>query len=162
MASPLRRAEIATGYMAGFTVLAVAQSLEVLGFALFPLRIHNQGNPALIFLVEALLAIAAVNLGIFLSMFARTEFQAVQFIPLVIVPQVLLSGVIFPVATEPGWLQTLSRALPLTYAVDGMRDVMIRGDGLEAASLRVDIAVIAGFALLMLLAAIATLRRRIA
>ena len=62
------------------------------------LNVHNQGNVFLIFGIEALMAIAAVNLGIFLSMFARTEFQAVQFIPLVIVPQFLLSGILFPVS----------------------------------------------------------------
>src|SRR5207244_8210202 len=116
MASPLRRGEIVLGYMLGFTVLALVQAVEVLAFCLLILHVHNAGNVGLIFLLEALMAIAAVNLGIFLSMFARTEFQAVQFIPLVIVPQVLLSGIIFPISTEPGPLTVLSRVLPLTYA----------------------------------------------
>src|SRR5205085_12655952 len=115
------------GYMLGFTVVALVQAVEVLAFCLLVLHVHNAGNVGLIFLLEALMAIAAVNLGIFLSMFARTEFQAVQFIPLVIVPQVLLSGVIFPVATEPRWLQFISNILPLTYAVNGLRDVKIKG-----------------------------------
>src|SRR5438132_12509251 len=117
MASPLRRGEIVVGYMLGFTVLALVQAVEVLVFALAILHIHNQGSVFLIFGMEALMAIAAVNLGIFLSMFARSEFQAVQFIPLVVVPQVLLSGIIFPVSTEPKGLQWLSDVLPLTYAV---------------------------------------------
>src|SRR4030088_51053 len=110
MASPLRRAEIVLGYMLGFTVLALVQSVEVLAFSLLVLHVHNVGNVALIFLLEALMAIAAVNLGIFLNMFARTEFQAVQFIPLVIVPQMLLAGIIFPISTEPGPPPALSRA----------------------------------------------------
>src|SRR6202163_3185264 len=117
MASPLRRGEIVLGYMLGFTVLALIQSVEVLVFSLAVLKVHNAGNVALIFGIEALMAIAAVNLGIFLSMFARTEFQAVQFIPLVLVPQILLSGILFPVATEPKPLQVVSDVLPLTYAV---------------------------------------------
>lgn len=162
MASPLRRGEIVVGYMLGFTVLAVIQSIEVLVFSLAVLRIHNEGNVFLIFGMEALMAIAAVNLGIFLSMFARSEFQAVQFIPLVIVPQVLLSGVIFPVSSEPGPLQWLSNVLPLTYAVNGMRDIMVKGADLTWSSLQLDVAVVAGFFLLFLVAGTATLRRRVA
>src|SRR5256712_9266540 len=109
-----------------FTVLSLVKSAEDLAFSLLVLHVHNVGNVALIFLLEALMAIAAVNLGIFLSMFARTEFQAVQFIPLVIVPQLLLAGIIFPVSTEPGPLQPLSRVLPLTYAPQGFRNIMIK------------------------------------
>jgi ABC-2 type transport system permease protein len=162
MASPLRRGEIVLGYMLGFTVLALIQSVEVLIFSLVVLNVHNSGNVALIFGIEALMAIGAVNLGIFLSMFARTEFQAVQFIPLVVVPQLLLSGILFPVSSEPKPLQVLSNVLPLTYAVNGLRDVMVKGADLTWGSLQLDAGVVLGFVVLILLAAIATLRRRIA
>jgi ABC-2 type transport system permease protein len=162
MASPLRRGEIMLGYMIGFTVLALIQAVEVLVFALAVLQIRNQGNVLLIFGMEALMSIAAVNLGIFLSMFARTEFQAVQFIPIAIVPQMLLSGIIFPVSAEPKLLQYLSNVLPLTYAVDGMRDIMVKGAGLTSSSLQLDAAVVAGFCALFIVAGIATLRRRVA
>jgi ABC-2 type transport system permease protein len=162
MASPLRRGEIVLGYMLGFAVLALIQAVEVLIFALAVLKVHNAGNVALIFGIEALMAIAAVNLGIFLSMFARTEFQAVQFIPLVIVPQFLLSGILFPVSSEPKPLQILSDVLPLTYAVNGLRDVMVRGADLTSGSLQLDVGVVLGFVVLLVLAAVATLRRRIA
>jgi ABC-2 type transport system permease protein len=162
MASPLRRGEIVVGYMLGFTVLALIQSVEVLVFSLAVLKVHNSGNVMLIFGIEALMAIAAVNLGIFLSMFARTEFQAVQFIPLVIVPQFLLSGILFSVNSEPKPLQVLSDVLPLTYAVNGLRDVMIKGADLTWGSLQLDIGVVAGFIVLLVVAAVATLRRRIA
>ena len=162
MASPLRRGEIVVGYMLGFTALALIQSIEVLVFALAVLRIHNQGNVFLIFGMEALMAIAAVNLGIFLSMFARSEFQAVQFIPLVVVPQVLLSGIIFPVSTEPTILQWLSDVLPLTYAVDGMRDIMVKGADLTSPPLLLDAGVVAGFCILLIAAGSATLRRSLA
>jgi ABC-2 type transport system permease protein len=162
MASPLRRGEIVLGYMLGFTVLALIQSVEVLVFSLAVLKVHNQGNVLLIFGMEALMVLAAVNLGIFLSMFARTEFQAVQFIPLVIVPQVLLSGILFPVANEPRPLQVASDVLPLTYAVNGLRDVMIKGADLTWPSLQLDAGVVAGFVVLVIVAGIATLRRRIA
>jgi ABC-2 type transport system permease protein len=108
------------------------------------------------------MAIGAVNLGIFLSMFARTEFQAVQFIPLVVVPQLLLSGILFPVSAEPKPLQVLSNVLPLTYAVNGLRDVMIKGADLTWGSLQLDVGVVLGFVVLVLIAGVATLRRRIA
>jgi ABC-2 type transport system permease protein len=162
MASPLRRGEIVVGYMLGFTVLALIQSVEVLVFSLAVLKVHNSGNVALIFGIEALMAIAAVNLGIFLSMFARTEFQAVQFIPLVVVPQFLLSGILFSVSSEPRPLQVLSGVLPLTYAVNGLRDVMIKGADLSWGSLQLDVGVVAGFIVVLVAAAVTTLRRRIA
>ena len=161
MASPLRRAEIVLGYMLGFTVLALVQAAEVLVFSLAVLKVHNQGGVLLIFGMEALMAIAAVNLGIFLSMFARSEFQAVQFIPIVIVPQVLLSGVIFPVSLEPQALQVVSNVLPLTYAVNGMRDIMIKGADLTWSSLQLDAGVVAAFCILLIAAGSATLRRRL-
>ncbi|HYM49942.1 MAG TPA: ABC transporter permease [Candidatus Limnocylindrales bacterium] len=162
MASPLRRPEIVLGYMLGFTVLALLQAAEVLGFSLLVLHVHNSGNVLLIFLLEAVMAIFAVNLGIFLSMFARTEFQAVQFIPLVIVPQMLLSGIIFPISTEPRPLQILSDVLPLTYAVDGMRSIMIKGADLSWSTLQLDLGVMLGFCVLVIVAGATTLRRRIA
>jgi len=162
MASPLRRGEIVVGYMLGFATVAFIQSVEVILFALYVLNIHNSGSVPLIFLISLLMAMSAVNLGIFLSMFARTEFQAVQFIPLVIVPQVLLSGVVFPIETEPGWLQAVSNVLPLTYAVGGLRDVMIKGADLSWASVQLDIGVVLAFTVVLVAAAAATLRRRVA
>ena len=162
MASPLRRGEIVVGYMLGFTILALVQAVEVLLFSLYVLKVHNQGNVLLIFGFEVLMALSAVNLGIFLSMFARTEFQAVQFIPLVIVPQVLLSGILFPVSTEPKPLQYVSDVLPLTYAVDGLRDVMLKGADLTWPALQLDVGVVAGFCVLVIFAGIGTLRRRVA
>jgi ABC-2 type transport system permease protein len=162
MASPLRRSEIVVGYMLGFTILALVQAVEVLLFSLYVLKVHNQGNVLLIFGFEVLMAISAVNLGIFLSMFARTEFQAVQFIPLVIVPQVLLSGILFPISTEPKVLQYVSDVLPLTYAVNGLRDVMLKGADLTWPALQLDAGVVAGFCVLVIFAGIGTLRRRIA
>ena len=162
MASPLRRGEIVVGYMLGFTVLALIQSAEVQIFSLAILKVHNQGSVLLIFGMEALMALVAVNLGIFLSMFARSEFQAVQFIPLVIVPQFILSGILFPVATEPKPLQIVSDVLPLTYAVNGLRDIMLKGADLTWNSLQLDAGVVAGFCVILIVAGTATLRRRIA
>lgn len=161
-ASAIRRAEIVVGYMIGFTLVALVQAAVVLVFCLYVLKLHNSGNVLLIFLMEVLLVVAAVNLGIFLSTFAKSEFQAVQFIPLVVVPQVLLSGIIVPVASEPGWMQAVSRVLPLTYAVDGLRDLMLKGADLTSGSLQLDAAVVFGFCVLLIAASGATLQRRVA
>jgi len=162
LASPLRRGEIVVGYMLAFTAVALVQSAVVLLFSLYALRITIEGNVGVVFLFEALLALSAVNAGILLSGFARTEFQAVQFIPLVIVPQMLLSGIVFPIATEPGPLQPISNVLPLTYGVYGLRDVMIKGAGLGSSGVLLDLGVVAAFAVALVAAAGATLRRRIA
>lgn len=162
MASPLRRLEIVVGYMLGFTVVALIQAAEVLGFGLIVLDLYNAGPVWLIFGIEVLLALGAVNLGIFLSTFARNEFQAVQFIPLVVVPQVLLSGLLVPVSSEPEWLQWISNALPLTYAVDGLREVMLRGADLASQRVQLDVAVLAAFCVVAIIAAAATLRREVA
>ena len=162
MASPLRRGEVVLGYMLGFSLLALLQGLEVLLFSLYALHIHNSGQVWLIFGVELVMAVSAVNLGIFLSMFARTEFQAVQFIPIVVVPQMLLAGVIFPIAQEPSWLQLASAALPLTYAVNALQEVMVKGSGLGSGAVQLDLALVIGFCLLTLAAAGLTLQRRLA
>ncbi|HXA43289.1 MAG TPA: ABC transporter permease [Candidatus Solibacter sp.] len=159
MASPLRRSELVLGYMIGFSVLGLAQTAVVMGWSLLVLHIHNAGSPALVFLVVAVTALVAVNLGIMLSSFARTEFQAVQFIPLVIVPQVLLAGTILPISSEPGPLQVISNVLPLTYAGYAMRDVMIRGAGLDYGPLVLALGVIAAVAVVLIIAAGATVRR---
>lgn len=162
LASPLRRSEIVLGYMAGFTLIALVQAAEVLAFSIWLLGLYNAGELWLIFGIEVLLALAAINLGIFLSTFARSEFQAVQFIPLAIVPQILLSGVIVPVAAEPEWLQVVSNLLPLTYAVDALRAVMLEGQTLASSQVLLDVGVLAGFTVLVLLAGTATLRRTVA
>jgi ABC-2 type transport system permease protein len=162
MASPLRRSEVVVGYMLGFGSVALVQAAVVLAFALYVIRLYNAGSVGLLFLFDALLAIGALNLGIFFSTFARNEFQAIQFIPLVLVPQVLLSGIIFPVSTEPGPLQPVSNILPLTYAVYGMRAVMLGGEGLGNSGVLLDLAVLVLFAVVAIALAGLTLRRRIA
>src|SRR5205807_4575790 len=85
-----------------------------------------------IFVVILALVIGAVNRGIFLSAFARNELQAVQFIPIVVIPQILLSGLLWPAQDMPCWLQAIARVMPLTYAVDAMTNIMIRGMSLAS------------------------------
>ena len=176
MATPVARGEIVTGYTLGFGLFAVIQvtliMLWVLGTIHVPsigplpafsigLGITVAGSPLLAFVVVLLLAMGAVSLGIFLSSFARTELQIIQFIPIVIVPQFLLSGVIFPVSSLPAVIQPIAPLLPLSYAVDGLRQVFIRGADLGVDALRIDLLVLAAFALFFAVIAALTIRREV-
>jgi ABC-2 type transport system permease protein len=177
MATPVTRGEIVAGYTLGFGIFAMVQvalimtwvlgSLQVPSFGPLPafsvgLGIEVAGNPLLAYVVVILAAMGAVSLGIFLSTFARTELQVIQFIPIVIVPQFLLSGVLFPVTTLPEILQPFSFVMPLFYAVDGLRQVFIRGADLSITALQVDLLVLTGFALLFAAIASRTIRRDVA
>lgn len=126
-ATAIRQHEIILGYMIGFAVFALIQSLVVLLFTIYGLKVHTMGSLINVFAVEVLLALLAVNLGIFLSTFARNEFQVVQFIPLVVALPVFLSGALWPIEAMPGWLQPIAWVIPLTYANHALRDVMIKG-----------------------------------
>ncbi|MBX3081022.1 MAG: ABC transporter permease [Anaerolineae bacterium] len=126
-ATPISRIEIVLGYMLGFTLFALVQAVIILAFTIFGLKVHYMGSLLLVFVVEILLAVMAVNLGIFFSTFARNEFQVVQFIPLVVVTQILLSGAFWAIEDMPSWLQPLAWLMPLSYANQALRDVMIKG-----------------------------------
>ncbi len=160
MASPLTRAELVIGYVCGFTMFALIQSLVILLFVVFALQVHYSGNLALVFLVSVLLTIGSVNLGIFLSTFAQNEFQIVQFMPLVFGIQVFLSGIFWPIAQLPALLRPISYVLPLTYANDALRGVMLKGDSFSEISGQLMALVV--FALLMVLLSSLTVRRQIA
>ncbi len=160
MVSPLTRVELVIGYICGFTLFALVQSLVILLFVIFALRVHYSGNLALVFLVSALLTIGSVNLGIFLSTFAQNEFQIVQFIPLVFGVQIFLSGIFWPVAQLPGVLRPLSYIMPLTYANDALRGVMLKGADFTGIIGQLGALVL--FALVMVLLSAATMKRQIA
>jgi ABC-2 type transport system permease protein len=160
MVSPLTRPELVMGYICGFTLFALVQSLLILFFVVFVLNVHYSGNLALVFLVSALLTVGSVNLGIFLSTFAQNEFQIVQFIPLVLGVQIFLSGIFWPVAQLPALLRPLSYILPLTYANDALRGVMLKGDDFIGIGGQLSALLI--FALLMVMLSALTMRRKIA
>jgi ABC-2 type transport system permease protein len=174
MATPVTRGEVVTGYAAGFGLFATVQvavliawslgSLEVPAIGPLPafsvgLGIEVAGSPYLAFVTVLLLALGAVSLGIFLSTFARTELQIMQFIPIVIVPQFLLSGVLFPVSSLPEVLQPFVPLMPLGYAVDALRLVFIQGADLAVSQLRLDLAVLAFVAVAFGVVASLTIRR---
>lgn len=130
MASPVSRLDIVVGYLLGFFIFALAQTTIIVLYTIYVLGVNFSGDLWQIFVFQIVVIAGAVNLGIFISTFARNEFQMVQFIPLIIVPQIFLAGVIWPVEQMPNYLQWLSAILPLTYAVEGLRDIMLNGKSL--------------------------------
>ena len=108
-------------------------------------------------IISGAATILAVCLGIFISVFARNEFQMVQFIPLIILPQIFLCGLLWPVEQMPEYLQWIARFLPLTYGVDGIRALMLEGQGLL--DIGKEIGVLAGYAAGLMVLASLTLRR---
>ena len=177
VATPVTRAEIVLGYSLGFGTFATIQIIVLTIFILnsiatpvigpipsitIGLGVHSAGSPFLAFALALLLSIGAVNLGIFLSTFARTELQVIQFIPLVIVPQGLLSGLLWPVDRLPDGLQAIAHVLPLTYAVEGLRAVMLKGADLSSSVVQTDLVVLAGIALFFVALASRTIKREVA
>jgi ABC-2 type transport system permease protein len=177
LATPVSRAEIVLGYSLGFGFFATLQVATVLAFVLgrldipslgpvpafaIGLGVHTAGNPLISYLLVLVLGLGAVSLGIFLSTFARTELQILQFIPIVIVPQALLGGFFWPIEQLPSLLQPVARVLPVTYAIDGLRQVMIAGADLTSGQVLFDLAVLTGIAAVFMVLAAATIRREVA
>ena len=157
LTTPVGRADILVGYTTGFFVLAMVQSVIVVTFTLLVLQVNYQGSLWQIWTVLVPLVVVGVSLGIFISTFARNEFQVVQFIPLLLAPQIFLSGVIAEVDKMPAVLEVLAYLLPLTYAVDGLQDIMLRGDSLG--SLGLELGVLALYVVALLTAAAVAVRR---
>ncbi|GAA1927847.1 ABC transporter permease [Streptomyces sodiiphilus] len=158
LAMPLGKADLVMGYALAFGVLAVAQAALATGAAIWLLDLTFAGSPWLLLLIALLDALLGTALGLFVSAFAATEFQAVQFMPAVIFPQLLLCGLFAPRAAMHPALEYASDVLPMSYAVDAMNEVL-ENPGITGDLLR-DIAVVSGSALLVLILGAATLRRR--
>ena len=162
LASPLSRFEIVLGYMLGFGIFSLVQSLEMLLFTVYVLDVNCEGSIFLAILTVIVMIMTAVNLGILLSTFARNEFQAIQFVPLVVFPQALLGGLFWSLDSLPWSLRWLSYLMPVTYANSAVRDVMIRGASLLDWSVASNLLILAGFAVAFVLLASLTLKREVA
>lgn len=129
-ATPSSRFEIVLGYMIGLGLFGLIQVAVILFYTVWVIGIHYHGSLALLLLIIGIMAVVGVNLGIFASAFARTEFQVLQFIPLVIIPQILLGGTFWAVSDMPSFLQPIAYLMPIYYANTALRDVMLKGWGL--------------------------------
>ena len=157
---PLGKGDLIGGYAIAFGSLAVVQALVASGFSVWVLGLDVAGSVWLLVLVATVDALLGTALGLLVSAFARSEFQAVQFMPAFVLPQFLLCGLLTPRESLPGFLEAVSNVLPLSYAVDGMRTLSTvpgaTGDVLQ------DVLIVLGFVAAAVLLGSATLRRRTA
>jgi ABC-2 type transport system permease protein len=140
----------------GFGIFTTFQASLISWFAIDILDMMMEGSFLYVLLITFLLAMTALTLGTLLSAFANNELQMIQFIPLVVVPQIFFSG-LFNLDTMAEWLRSLSVVMPLTYGADALREIMIRGNGWNEISL--DVYVLLGFSLLFMVLNVIALKK---
>jgi len=128
LATPLRRWEIVIGYTLGYGAFTVIQSALIAWYAIRVLGIMMIGSFFLVLLITVLTAMVGLTIGTFVSAYADNELQMVQFIPIIVVPQIFFSG-LFDLSTMAPALQALSKFMPLWYVADALRNIMVRGKG---------------------------------
>jgi ABC-2 type transport system permease protein len=158
MTTPLRKGDFVAGYAIAFATLALVQALVVVGFATL-IGMDVAGPMWLVIVVALLDAVLGSCLGLAASALARSEFQAVQMMPAIIFPQLITCGLIMPRDQMPQFLEWLSRAFPLTYAVEAMQDLAA---GAQWVDVRGAVAVIIAFIVGAVALGVSTLRRRTA
>ncbi|MBI2697791.1 MULTISPECIES: ABC transporter permease [Mycobacterium] len=158
LTTPLRRLDLLAAYGTAFSIAAAAQAILACLVSFWLLGLSTAGSPLWVFVIAIINAVLGVGLGLLCSAFARTEFQAVQFMPVVVVPQLLLAGVIVPRSAMPDWLHWLSDVMPASYALEALQQVGAH-TGLTATTVR-DMVIVLSFALASMCLAAATLRRR--
>ncbi|SNS70106.1 ABC-2 type transport system permease protein [Geodermatophilus saharensis] len=158
LTTPLSRLDLLLGYGAAFGLAAAVQAVVTVTVATTLYDLDIAGSPLLVVLIAVANAVLGVALGLLASAFARSEFQAVQFMPVVVLPQFFLCGLLVPRGQMPGWLQAISDVLPLTYAVEALQEV--GRSAAETGTMWRDVGIVAGAAVLALALAAGTLRRR--
>ncbi len=129
LATPVKRSEIVYGYMLSYGLIAILQTAVVVLAAIWLLDVEVVGNLFHVIIVNVVLALVALAFGILLSTLAKSEFQMMQFIPLVIMPQLFFSEII-PLSSMGDWAQTVGKFLPLTYSGDAMSQIILYGRGI--------------------------------
>ena len=158
LSMPLGKGDLVGGYALAFGLLAAVQALIASSFALLVLGLDVAGSAWWLLLVAVVDSLLGTALGLFLSAFAATEFQAVQFLPAFVLPQFLLCGLLVPRDQLPDVLHWVSNVLPLSYAVDAMQTITTDPNG--GAEVAGDVAVVLGFVVALVALGAATLRRR--
>ena len=142
LTSPIKRYEIVLGYLIGFGIFTIVQSALIASYSIWVLKIYNAGNLLLILLISTIIALCALSLGMFISSYANNELQVVQFIPIVLVPQIFFCG-LFPIRGMVDALKIFSKCMPLTYASNALTQVMTCGATFSDVSF--DLLVLIGF-----------------
>lgn len=128
LSTPVRKWEIVMGYVFGFGIFTIIQSTIIAWYAIYVLDMLMVGSFVYVLLITLLLALTALTLGILISTFANNELQMIQFIPIIVIPQIFFSG-LFNLETISDWLSWIGPYTPLYYAADALREVMVRGHG---------------------------------
>ncbi|HZQ16712.1 MAG TPA: ABC transporter permease [Gaiellaceae bacterium] len=157
MTLPLAKLDLLAGYGLAFAALATLQAAVTSTIAFWLLGLDVQGSVAVVIALAVCNALLGMSLGLFVSAFARTEFQAVQFLPALVFPQLLLCGLLVPRERMVDWLRLLSTVLPLTWAYDGLARAAA---GRSGGALARDVAIVLGVAVVALALGATTLRRR--
>ena len=157
---PMAKLDFLLGYALAFALIAVVQAVVVVSISLYALDLDIQGAPWQLGVVAVLDGVLGTALGLFASAFAATEFQAVQMMPAVMIPQILLCGLLLPRDDLPDVLRAVSDVLPLSYAVDAVAGVA-QGNGFGSGA-GTDALVVLAFILAALALGAATLKRRTA
>ncbi|WP_412518488.1 ABC transporter permease [Staphylococcus simulans] len=131
LATSIKRSEIVFGYLVGYGIFAVIQTMIIVLFSIYLLKIEVAGSLLWVLLINILIAFAALTMGLFVSTFANSEFQMLQFIPIVVVPQVLFSGII-PLDNVNRFIASIGYLFPLRYAGDALTKVMIKAQSIDA------------------------------
>ncbi len=158
MTTPMTKADLLFGYGFAFSLVATVQALLGCAVAYLLLGLETEGSVALVLLVAVLNAVLGVSLGLLASAFARTEFQAVQFFPMIALPQLLLCGLFVPRDQMAPWLESLSNVLPMTYAVEALQEIGANAE--PTATFWRDAGIVAACVVVALALAARTLRRR--
>lgn len=156
LSSPLRKWEIVIGYVLGFGLFTMLQATLIASYAIYVLGMLMEGSFLYVLLITLMLSMTALTLGILLSAFANNEFQMIQFIPIIIVPQFFFSGLI-NLDTISDWLSWLGPITPLYYAAEALRDIMVRGYGWDA--IYGNLLILAGFSVVFIALNILALRK---
>src|SRR5699024_9789490 len=130
LATSVKRSEIVFGYLAGYGLFAILQTLIIVFYSIFLLKVEVVGSIWWVLAINILIALSALAIGMFVSTFANSEFQMVQFIPLVVIPQIFFSGLI-PLDSIAKWVSNIGYIFPLRYAGDALTHVMIKGQSFE-------------------------------
>jgi ABC-2 type transport system permease protein len=157
MTLPLSKLDLLVGYGIAFAVVAAVQASLTATVAFWLLGLDVEGSVWIVLALAVLNAVLGMALGLFASAFAQTEFQAVQFMPAFVLPQVLLCGLLGPRERMAELLEWVSVVLPLTWAYDGLQHAVAGGDNVTVAR---DAAIVVGVLVLALALGAATLRRR--
>lgn len=158
LTTPIHKGDLLFGYALAFSIMAALQALVANAVAYWVFGMSLKGNSGWVVLISVLTAVLGVALGLLCSAFATTEFQAVQFMPVVVIPQILLCGLFVARSEMNTVLQAIANVLPLSYAVDGLQQIAAHAD--VTGDLVTDLVVVAAFVVAVLLLASLTLRRR--